>query len=223
MPDLVYIMGAGLCIITAGLLAFSVIFEQKRLNSRKTTVTKELTAIAVFAALCTIVNLFEIPAPLYKISLTMLFALFAGVIFGAPRAFIVCFIGDLIAAIILPQGPYNLILGLTSGLMGFIAGAVFEIRGLHKILKTIISLVIMYLVCSVFLNSFALYFMYHVGNSQGYGTYLVYRMFVQLISFGINLVAGILATIPILRIKNLIYGRVITTTVTSNDTKTENK
>ena len=223
MPDLVYIVGAGLCIITAGLLAFSVIFEQKRLNSRKSTVTKELTAIAVFAALCAVVNVFEIPTPLNKISLTMLFALFAGVIFGAPRAFIVCFIGDLVAALIFPQGPYNLILGLTSGLMGFIAGVVFEIRGLHKILKTIIALVIMYLICSVLLNSFALYFMYHLGKTQGYGTYIVYRMYSQLISFGINLVAGIFATIPIIRVKNLIYGRVTTTTVTSNDTKTENK
>lgn len=222
MPNFVYIMGAGLCIITAGLLAFSVIFEQKRLNSRKSTVTKELTAIAVFAALCAVVNIIEIPTQLNKISFTMLFALFAGVIFGAPRAFIVCFIGDLVAALIFPQGPYNLILGLTSGFMGFIAGAIFEIRGLHKLIKSVIALVIMYLICSVFLNSFALYFMYNIGNEKGYGTYLVYRMVTQLISFGINLVAGVFATVPIIKVKNIIYGRVRTTTVIENDTKEEN-
>ena len=122
--------------------------------------TFRLTSIAMLTALSIVTNLFTIPlSGSNSMSFTIAICFFTGIYFGALPGAIVGFMGDLIAHLILPQGPYNVFLALSTTLFGVICALVYKIK-LPKLVKLIVAAVICYAVCLCGLNTFGLWMYY---------------------------------------------------------------
>lgn len=125
--------------------------------------TLKLCLTALLTALSVAANFLTIPlAPNKFISLTLVFSFIAGMYLGIIPAVCVGFLGDLIAHFIHPFGAYNAFIGLSCALAGFIPALIYKIK-IHKIFKLIISLVIFFVACSAFLNTFGLWLQIIVG------------------------------------------------------------
>ncbi len=165
---------------------------QEKVDLKK---THKLSIIAILSALCVIANIFSFGSDFVKFSFVSVVCFIAGFTLGPIGGLTVGFIGDFLAGIIFPLGVYNPIIALGSALFGFIPGVIFNYFKGNNIVKTVISFVICYLICSVILNTTATYFMYLYGNSAKYQTvfaYLIARMPTTAITQGINLVISIL-------------------------------
>ena len=125
--------------------------------------TYKLTSIAMLTALSIVTNLFTVPlSGSNSVSFTLVICMFTGIYFGALPGAVVGFVGDLIAHLILPQGPYNWFIALATTLYGVICGLVYKMR-LPKLAKLTIVAVICYVVCLCGLNTFGLWLNYIVG------------------------------------------------------------
>ncbi len=167
--------------------------------------THKLSIIAILSALCVIANIFSFGSDFVKFSFVSVVCFIAGFTLGPIGGLAVGFIGDFLAGIIFPFGVYNPIIALGSALFGFIPGVIFNYFKGNNIVKTVISFILCYAICSVFLNTTATYFMYLYGNSAKYQTvfaYLVARMPTTAITQGINLVISILLLPALNKIKN---------------------
>ena len=122
--------------------------------------TFKLTSIAMLTALSIVTNLFTVPLTgSNSMSFTIAICFFTGIYFGALPAAIVGFTGDLIAHLILPQGPYNSFLALSTTLFGVICALVYKIK-LPKLVKLIVAAVISFVVCLCGFNTFGLWMYY---------------------------------------------------------------
>ncbi|MBQ3495798.1 MAG: folate family ECF transporter S component [Clostridia bacterium] len=157
--------------------------------------SKKIAVTAMLVALAFIANVGASGPDLWKFSFVPTVSFIAGLVLGPGGGFTVGFLGDLIAGIIAPQGPYNPIIAIASSLWGFIPGVIFGYFRKHFILNTVISYVIGFIVCSLFLNTSATYFMYS-SISTKYPTlisYVSYRIIPTLITaFVINTPLSIL-------------------------------
>lgn len=125
--------------------------------------TFKLTSIAMLTALSIVTNLFTVPlSGSNSMSFTIAICFFTGIYFGILPAALVGFMGDLIAHLILPQGPYNVFLALSTTLFGVICALVYKIR-LPKPVKLIVAAVICYVVCLCGFNTLGLW-MYYKAN-----------------------------------------------------------
>ena len=151
--------------------------------------SKKIAVTAMLVALSFIANTLAFGTNLWKFSFVPTVSFIAGVLLGPGGGFTVGFLGDLIAGIIAPQGVYNPIIAIASSLWGFIPGVIFGYFRKHFILNTVINYVIGFIVCSLFLNTSATYFMY-LSSSTKYPTlisYVSYRIIPTLITvFVIN-------------------------------------
>ncbi len=164
--------------------------------------TKKIALIAMLSALTVIANVFTFGPDKVKFSLVATACFIAGSMLGPMPGFAVGFIGDLIAGILAPQGIYNPILALSSGLWGFIPGVIFWYTKFNDYIKTIISFIISYLIASVLLNNFAIYMMYLYGVSKTtLYTYLSLRVPFTLLFTTINFVICIILLAPLKRIQ----------------------
>ena len=155
--------------LIAVLVALSVFFllKKPRYERNRLTKTQRLAYVAVLTALCTIVNSFTYyPVPYIAISFVSSVCFVAGFLLGAKLGFVVGFIGDLIGGIIFPAGIYNPIIGVASGLMGFIPGLIFENSSRNSYLLTVLSFVACLFICTSGLNTFGLWLIYGLGKKS---------------------------------------------------------
>lgn len=146
--------------------------------------TQKVAYVAVMSALCFIFNTVTLyPVNYIAISFLMTIGIVSGFMLGSKSAFLVCFIGDLLGAMIFPSGPYNPIIGIASGLMGFIPGVIFERFKWNNVIKVIVSAFCCLIVCTYFINTFGLWFMYSSGfwfqpksGTKTFFAYLFIRM-----------------------------------------------
>ncbi len=174
--------------------------------------TLKITSTAMLTALAVVANLFTIPLTPTKsivLSFTMIPIFVAGIYFGIIPAMIVGFLGDLIAHFVNPWGAYNWFVGLSCLLLGLIPALLYKTK-LPNFAKLLLSVVICFVACTCFLNTFGLWLQIIVGVdpspigiwqwltegreiSKSFWVYLLGRIPLQLLGIAINTI--ILATI----------------------------
>ncbi len=153
--------------------------KEKRNSLNK---TQKIVYIAILSALSICCNTFlEIPLGNFKFSFTITIGFIAGYMLGGTFGFVVGFVSDLIGGIIMPQGVYNPLLALSSGLFGFFSGVLFTYFKGNDYVKVAIYSVIVFIVCSMFLNTLGLY-VYMKGQFNTFWAFLVYRLPTQSIN-----------------------------------------
>jgi len=163
-----------LLVVVAAMVVFFAVKKPAKINGLSET--QKIVYIAMLTAISTVLNYFTFyPASYIAVSFTATVCFVAGITLGANAGFAVGFIGDLIGAIIFPAGPYNPLIGLASGLMGFIPGIIFQYFKGNLYLKTVISAVLCLLICTSGINTFALWLMYGLGKKT-FWAYLIVRL-----------------------------------------------
>lgn len=155
--------------------------------------TKQIALAGLFTALLVIANIFtiQIIPPYFVMSLVLTISFIVGLFLGPINSFIVCILADLIGCLINPLGPYNVLVGLSSGMIGFIFGFIRKIKKPNVL--TIINLYILVtLVCTSFLNTMRLWLMYTVGK-RTFFAYLTMRLPWQLVTSTLNCLLSIIA------------------------------
>ncbi len=129
--------------------------------------TKKITAISLFTALAVITNLFSFNTGVkhFMVSFNYIPCFIAGAFLGPVEGFIVGFMGDLLGGLIRPLGPYILLIGIASGLLGFIPGMVFKYLKLNDYLKLIVSMLLCLIICTAGINTYALFLTFSKGKS----------------------------------------------------------
>ena len=155
--------------------------------------TKQIALAGLFTSLLVIANTFtiQIIPPYFVMSLVLTISFIVGLFLGPIKSFIVCILADLIGCLIHPLGPYNILVGLSSGMIGLIFGFIKKIEKPNML--TVINLYILVtLICTCFLNTMGLWLMYAVGKKTFF-VYLSTRLPWQLITSGINCSLSIVA------------------------------
>ncbi len=175
----------GSLVVLTILFSVCLIFRTERFSARSVTV--RLCYIGVLSALATVLNIYTIPISGSNFLSLVAFVCFAaGVLCGPLGGFAVGFIGDLLGAIIMPFGPYNPVIGIATGMLGFIPGFIFTYFKGNLYVKTVIAFLLSFLICTAGLNTFALYLIYGYGKKT-FWAYLFARVPFQLIGVAVNL------------------------------------
>ena len=148
--------------------------------------TKQIALAGLFTSLLVIANTFtiQIIPPYFVMSLVLTISFIVGLFLGPVNSFIVCILADLIGCLIHPLGPYNVLVGLSSGMIGLIFGFIKKIEK-PNVLTVINLYILVTLICTCFLNTIGLWLMYAVGKKTFF-VYLSTRLPWQLITSGIN-------------------------------------
>ena len=148
--------------------------------------TKQIALAGLFTSLLVIANTFtiQIIPPYFVMSLVLTISFIVGLFLGPIKSFIVCILADLIGCLIHPLGPYNVLVGLSSGIIGLIFGFIKKIEK-PNVLTVINLYILVTLICTCFLNTMGLWLMYAVGKKTFFA-YLSTRLPWQLITSGIN-------------------------------------
>ena len=156
--------------------------------------SKTIAYMAVFTALATIANIYVIPlgGGGNFLSLVYIPCFFAGIFLGPVCGFTVGLMADVLGAIINPLGPYLILVGLASGLLGCIPGLVFKYVKLKSdTVKLFIAIVLCLIICTCGLNTLATFLAYSKGKT--FWAYLAVRIPTQLLVAAVNFVViGIL-------------------------------
>ena len=172
-------------------------------KSRLTLTTKKIAYIAVLVAINLVLNPLGIDIGYAtKLSFTYIPCFIAGIFMGPFAGFLVGAIGDGLGFLISPKGVWLPLITLASGLMGLIPGILCSPKiKLHIFIKIAISLMIVFIVCTAGLNTYAIYRVYSGGET--FFAYLIYRMTMgQPIIFAINAAAIYLLYYPL---KKLVF------------------
>lgn len=148
--------------------------------------TKQIALAGLFTSLLVIANTFtiQIIPPYFVMSLVLTISFIVGLFLGPIKSFIVCILADLIGCLIHPLGPYNILVGLSSGMIGLIFGFIKKIEK-PNMLAIMNLYILVTLICTCFLNTMGLWLMYAVGKKTFF-VYLSVRLPWQLITSGIN-------------------------------------
>lgn len=158
-------------VVLAVFLAFIILFTIYGKQKRNTlTKTQKLVFTAIFSALAFVANYFTIKASdLFQLSFVALVGFLAGYTLGAGLGFVASFVGDLICGIVAPFGAYNPIIGIGTGLWGFIPGLLFTVGDnlpdfkLKDYVITVISFIFGFVLNSFAVNTFGLSVMYSMS------------------------------------------------------------
>ncbi len=156
--------------------------------------TRKIAYTAVFVALATIANVFTwLPVQSFAISFAYIPAFFAGYICGPIPGLLVGALGDLLGQLIAPKGAWLPTITLAAALMGLIPGLVGKIPKLNPYLKILISYLLCLLVCTMFINTLTLWYVYSYskGKNKTFWVYLWARLpkqaLVSLINMGLTM------------------------------------
>ena len=108
-------------------------------------------------------------------------------------------LGDLIGCLIAPKGPFNPFIMVASALIGVLSGLAFKIPKVNVYFKIIIGYLLIFVVCTLGLNTFGLWFFYAQGK-KSFIVYLIGRAPFQAINIAINIVITYLLYIPLKKI-----------------------
>ena len=143
------------------ILLCSFFFFKKQPKRNDLNKTQKICYVSVLAALATVSNIFDIKiSDEFQISLVATVGFIAGYILGGGYGFAVCFVGDLLGAIVNPHGPYNPIIGIGTGLWGLIPGIAFSYFRGNEYVKTVVSFTIGFLLVSAGINIVGFCLMY---------------------------------------------------------------
>ncbi len=189
------------------LVALVLFFLFKKLPARnKLSKTQRLSYAGVLTALCVLANVFDIKiSDALQLSFVATIGFLAGYLLGGAYGFAVCFLGDLIGAIINPHGAYNPIIGVGTGLWGLIFGLIFTFPHGKEQVKLLISFAICSLLISGLINTLGIFLMYGLGKKT-FAYYLASYPF-KLIAAAVNYAvsAALLAVLPRLLPKNKFF------------------
>lgn len=143
------------------ILLCSFFFFKKQPKKNNLNKTQKICYVSVLAALATVSNIFDIKiSDEFQISLVATVGFISGYMLGGGYGFAVCFIGDLLGAIVNPHGPYNPIIGIGTGLWGLIPGIAFYYFKGNEYVKTVVSFSIGFLLVSAGINIVGFCLMY---------------------------------------------------------------
>ena len=162
---------------------------------------KRLAYLGVMTAIAVITNCFSITvnSGANSISFNYVICSLAGIFFGPVSGGIVGLLGDLIGCLIAPKGPFNPFIMVASALIGVLSGLAFKIPKVNVYFKIIIGYLLIFVVCTLGLNTFGLWFFYAQGK-KSFIIYLIGRAPFQAINIAINIVITYLLYIPLKKI-----------------------
>ena len=162
---------------------------------------KRLAYLGVMTAIAVITNCFSITvnSGANSISFNYVICSLAGIFFGPVSGGIVGLLGDLIGCLIAPKGPFNPFIMVASALIGVLSGLAFKIPKVNVYFKIIIGYLLIFVVCTLGLNTFGLWFFYAQGK-KSFIVYLIGRAPFQAINIAINVVITYLLYIPLKKI-----------------------
>ncbi|MCM1368625.1 MAG: folate family ECF transporter S component [Roseburia sp.] len=163
--------------------------------------TKRITYTAVLAALALImkfVGQFMTLTPSFKLTLVYTVWLIAGATLGPLGGGAVCFISDVLGAIIFPTGAINPLLILGNTLYGVIAALVFRFTPGKAAVKFIASGIVCTLLCTCLINTAAIWYWYKYSETLTFLQYFVSFRIMQPLVALVN-IAVTVAMIPLLK------------------------
>lgn len=158
--------------------------------------TQKIVYTAVMAALCFLANYFTIKvSDLLQVSLVATVGFLSGYMLGGGLGFAAAFVGDLICGIVAPFGAYNPIIGIGTGLWGFIPGVLFNNLRINQIITAIISFILCFIFNSFLVNTLGLSLMYTMTFES-----LLVLLPTKLLVVAINAVISILLMLTLRKI-----------------------
>lgn len=146
--------------------------------------TQKIAYIGVLSALSVVVNAYiSFPVGDTQFSVTIFFSMLMGILLGSVPGFAVCVLGDLIGCVIQGFAPLPFI-GIATGMTAFIAGII--VNGIITktngglLVKLVISCVLVFLICTIGINTTGWYFYGSSHETMGYFSYVILRIFVKL-------------------------------------------
>lgn len=157
-------------------------------NTLKMTFTAVLCALSVVANAVSV----QISGSNY-LSFAYVPCFIAAIYLGIIPATAVGFLGDLVAGLLFPKGAYNVMIGISSTLIGTIPAILYKVMPKRRFLDLVISLALCSVVCTAGLNTYALWLMYGAKNGKTFWVYLGGRLPFQLLNTVVNgIIIGVL-------------------------------
>lgn len=177
--------------------------------------TEKITYIAVLASIAIVLNIVEINLGVgdIKLSLSYLPCFISGIFLGPFAGLSVGLLGDVVGALIMPQGAWIPLITLGSGLMGLIPGLIFKIKKLHPFIKLPISLILVFCICTAGVNSLGIFLVY-ISGKQAFLVWWSTRLISQSMVMSVNAVILFIIYYPF---DKLIFARLRKTDVTATD------
>ena len=137
--------------------------------------TTKLVYTAILIALAIALNAIELNTAALGLKLTLSYIpiFTAGAFLGVIPGFLVGILGDALAQLVAPQPPWIPFITIASGLIGVIPGLIFKIKKVNPYVKIILSMLIVFFVCTVGINSIGIY-LYIVKPKPGSKTFFVW-------------------------------------------------
>ncbi len=150
--------------------------------------TKKITHTALFTTLAVFFNVFDLPLNnTNSLSLVFIPCFIAGVVLGPWLGATSGFLGDVIAHLLHPRGVYIPFISISSALYGFIPGVLFAFKRGNPYVKTLLSYVVCFLLCTAGFNNVGLWLTYAFGKKT-FVVYSLVRLPFQAIVSGVNCV-----------------------------------
>lgn len=149
--------------------------------------TKKLVYTALLVAVNVVLNSLDVSVSAFGTKLTFSYipCFIAGIFLGPLAGFLTGLLGDILGFLIHSQGlAWMPLITVSSALIGLIPGLVFRFVKLNPIFNIFLSFALVFIICTVFLNTFALFQVYSRGRT--FWVYLGVRMTTQPIVFAIN-------------------------------------
>ncbi len=146
--------------------------------------TQKIAYVALFTALCVVCNMFfEFKLADTQFSLTIFFSALTGMAIGPIYGFVACFLGDLVGFLYNSGGfLYMPWIGLSMGLVAFIAGIIMNTLNVNKKFATYIKISVVclatFLLCTVAINTTAFWILYN-NKKVPFFAYLATRLIIQ--------------------------------------------
>lgn len=163
------------------------------MKKRSLLTTRDVAFAAVLAALSIVANSFSINTGTFSISFSYTVCFMAGHFFGPLVGAIVGVVGDTIGCVVQGYAP-NPLISVGSILVGLLPGLV---QWLSKVIKVppkwyaaiwiVASYLLVYVVVTVFWNTFALWFSFIRSSGKSYWMYMAGRLPLQTVVWAINL------------------------------------
>ncbi len=155
-------------------------------------ITQRIAYTAVLTAISVVLNMGTFNAGIKHFALSFVYipCFIAGYKLKLFDAFLVGFLGDLIAGIIHPLGPYLPLIGIGSGLLGLIPALVFKFSPFGKIANTILSFFLVLVLVTAGINTFALWLAFSKGAT--FFAYLGARAPFQSLVLALNTIIALL-------------------------------
>lgn len=180
--------------VVIAIIVVVTLLQKNRRNNLSPT--QKIVYTAVMSALCFLANYYTIKvSDVLQISLVATVGFLSGYMLGSGLGFASAFIGDLICGIVAPFGAYNPIIGIGTGLWGFIPGVLFNNLRINQIITAIISFILCFIFNSFLVNTLGLSLMYSMTFES-----LLVLLPTKLLVVAINAVISILLMLTLRKI-----------------------